>query len=301
MNCILWMIIGILVIIVIFCFIKIHLLRKSAREIHEEFAQRLSLDTNTLISISSRDSHMLELAESINDQLRLLRQERRRFQQGDLELKEAVTNISHDLRTPLTAICGYLDLLEQEEKSPETARYLEIIADRIQTMKQLTEELFRYTVITSSGPETSSAFCEVVLNSALEESIAAYYASLKGCGITPEISIPEKKVVRFLDSSVLSRIFGNIISNAIKYSDGDLRLSLNENGEILFSNKASRLDSTQVGRLFDRYYTVESASRSTGLGLSIARTLTEQLHGEISAYYRDGSLIIRLYFPESHS
>lgn len=298
MNGILWGIIGILVVIVIFLLIKIHLLQKSAREIRAELEERLSSDTNNLIFISSRDACMRELAESINEQLRLLRRERRRFQQGDRELKEAVTNVSHDLRTPLTAICGYLELLDQEEKSPETARYLDIIGERIQTMKQLTEELFRYTVLASSGAEDDSAFCSVVLNSALEESIAAYYASLKGCGITPVISIPDKKIVRLLDPSVLSRIFGNIISNAIKYSDGDLHISLDESGEILFSNKASRLDSTQTGRLFDRYYTVESASRSTGLGLSIARTLTERLHGEIFAYYKDGRLFIRLRFPE---
>lgn len=298
MNDILWTIIGILAAIVIFLLIKIHLLRKSAREIRDEFAERLSMDTNTLIDISARDPYMRELAESINEQLRHLRRERRRFQQGDLELKEAVTNISHDLRTPLTAICGYLDLLEHEEKSPAAARYLEIIEDRIHNMKQLTEELFRYTVLASSGVKDSSSFCDVVLNSALEESIAAYYASLKGCGITPDISIPEKKIVRFLDPAVLSRIFANIISNAIKYSDGDLHISLHENGNILFSNKASRLDPTQVGRLFDRYYTVESASKSTGLGLSIARALTEQLHGQIFASYEGGSLNIRLSFPE---
>ena len=88
---------------------------------------------------------MRHLANTINRQLRKLRTERRRFQQGDLELKNAVTNISHDLRTPLTAICGYLELLEQEEKPETVSRYIGIIKDRVDILAQLSEELFRYS------------------------------------------------------------------------------------------------------------------------------------------------------------
>ena len=100
----------------IFLITKIIFIEKSIDEIHTEFQERLSSDTNTLIDISSSDPHLRKLASEINIQLRLLRKERHRYQQGDLELKEAITNISHDLRTPLTAINGYLDLLEREGK-----------------------------------------------------------------------------------------------------------------------------------------------------------------------------------------
>ncbi len=90
-------------------------LRNSVREVAEELDEKMSTDTNTLISISSADPAIRRLAVQINGQLRALRDQRRRLQNGDAELKAAVTNISHDLRTPLTAISGYLDLLEQEE------------------------------------------------------------------------------------------------------------------------------------------------------------------------------------------
>ena len=110
--------------------------------------------------------------------------------------------------------------------------------------------------------------------------------------------MPEKKVLRTLNSDALLRIFANILSNALKYSDGDLHISLNEQGEILFSNRASGLDEVQTKRLFDRFYTVETASKSTGLGLAIARHLTEEMQGTIAAEYMDGSLYIRLSFPE---
>lgn len=295
----LWIIICILIIIILLLMIKIYLLKKSAKEIEAAFADRLITDSNTLIDISVRDKNMKSLAENINIQLRKLRKERHHFQQGDYELKEAVTNISHDLRTPLTAICGYLDLLEQTEKSEEVTRYLEIIRNRTEILKQLTEELFRYSVFISVSDNTS--YENVVLNSALEESISAYYASLKERNITPKISIPDVKIERSLNKNALSRIFGNVISNAIKYSDGDLNITLLESGEIIFSNKASSLDEVQTGRLFDRFYTVETAKKSTGLGLSIAKALTEQMSGRITAKYINGSIYIHITFPNQQN
>lgn len=105
-----WVLVGVLIIIIVVLLIKIAFMRKAVKEIEDAFADRLMTDTNTLIDISSRDKYVCHLANSINEQLRKLRKERHKFQQGDLELKNAVTNISHDLRTPLTAICGYLDL-----------------------------------------------------------------------------------------------------------------------------------------------------------------------------------------------
>jgi hypothetical protein len=291
----LWAVIcGLLLIIIALC-IKIYLLQKAAKEIEEAFADRLITDTNTLIAISSRDKHMRKLANAINIQLRKLREERHRFVQGDTELKNAVTNISHDVRTPLTAICGYLELLEQEEKSENVERYLEIIADRTEVLKQLTEELFRYSVIITTDSHQKE---QVVLNTVLEESIAAFYAALREKGITPDIHMPERKVSRYLDRSALSRVFSNLLNNAIKYSDGDLDITLSETGEITFCNMASGLNEVQVGKLFDRFYTVEAARKSSGLGLAIARTLVEQMNGTIYATYENDRLSIHIQFPD---
>lgn len=294
----LWSLIAILLIIIVLLIIKICLMKKSAREISESFLDRLTEDTNTLIDISSRDRHMRKLAQEINIQLNKLKEERHRFQQGDRELKDAVTNISHDIRTPLTAVCGYLDLLDREEKSEDAARYLKIIRSRTEILRQLTEELFRYSVFTSAADKAPGE--PVILNRLLEDSISAFYAALKQRGITPRITLPEEKIRRTLSRSACSRLFGNLISNALKYSDGDLEITLKDTGEIIFSNHASRLDRIQVERLFDRFYTVETASsRSNGLGLSIARTLTEQMGGAISAGYEDGILRICILFPET--
>ncbi len=294
----LWALTGIMAVVIAFLLIKIRILQKAAKEIENAFADRLITETNTLVDLSSGDKYMRGLANSINAQLRKLRAERRRFRQGDIELKNAVTNISHDLRTPLAAICGYLDLLEQEENPEKIREYLEVVRNRAEILTQLTEELFRYSVIISS--EGDRAREPVVINGVLEESIAAFYAGLNDRGITPDIQMPEKKIIRTLDRSALARVFSNLLNNAVKYSDGDLDITLSDTGEIIFANTASGLDEIQVGKLFDRFYTVEAARKSTGLGLAIARTLVEQMDGIISANYENDRLSIRIFFPDAH-
>ncbi len=273
--------------------IKIYFMKKSAREIKEKIAERMSADTNTLIDISSSDRDIRALAESLNVQLQQLRREKLRYHQGDTELKEAVTNISHDLRTPLTAISGYLDLLEKEKTSDTVRKYITQIVNRTDAMKQLTEELFRYSIVASVREMNMEPIC---LNSILEESIASYYGAIIQHGITPNVEISESPVERTLDKYALMRIFGNIISNTLKYSDGDLSVKLTENGMITFSNTAKNLNAVTVGRLFDRFYTVETAKNSTGLGLSIAKLFTEQMGGTIKAEYVNESLVITIYF-----
>lgn len=289
-------VIGILLLIIFILLLKLFLVEKAAREIQEAFAERLTTETNTLIDVSCRDKNMRKLAAGLNTELRKLRSERHRFLQGDLELKNAVTNISHDLRTPLAAICGYAELLEKEEQTQAAKRYVAIIKERAEVLAQLSEELFRYSVLLSKSDDMMQE--PVVLNTVLEESVAGFYTDLTKRGIVPEIQMPETKVTRMLDRSSLSRVFSNLIGNAIKHSDGDLKIVLSKNGEITFSNMASELDEIQIGRLFDRFYTVTAARKSTGLGLAISKTLVERMNGTISAQYENGRLSICIYFPQ---
>lgn len=288
---------GVLALAVALLLIKIYLLRKAAKEIGGGFAEKLTSDSNTLISLSSGDRRMRSLAVQVNEQLRLLRRERRRYQSGNLELREAIANISHDLRTPLTAICGYLDLMRREELPEPAARYLEMIENRTRLLRQLTEELLRYAVLASN--EGEAHYEEVALGAALEEGLSAHYAALKASGITPDISIPEKKLTAWLDRNLFSRILSNILGNAIKYSDGDLSVVLKDSGEMVFSNSAKDLTPVTAGKLFDRFFTVETGRGGAGLGLSIAKLLTERMGGGIEAAYRDGRLFITLRFDRT--
>lgn len=272
--------------------VKCAVMKKSAREISKKLSEKLSTDTNTLIDISSADKDMRALTAALNEELKSLREERRSCIQGDKELKDAVTNISHDLRTPLTAICGYLDLMKHIEMTAEARQYLERIENRAEYMKQLTEELFQYSVVAAAGELDLKPLC---VNEVLEESIAELYGAISQSGIIPKISITERRIERVSDKNALMRVFGNIITNALKYSSGDLIITMKEVGsvcEISFANSAESLDKISAERLFDRFYTVETGSNSTGLGLSIAKLLVEQMEGGITAAIIDDKLVI---------
>lgn len=289
-----WILCSILALIIAALVMKIHMIHKSMDEICTCISEHLFSDTNQLVTVSSGDKYVRMLASEIARQLAKLRRQHLRYKNGDRELKEAVTNISHDLRTPLTAICGYLDLLNEENKSEEVSRYLGYISERAVVLKALTEELFRYSVILSTKEEI--LYESVCINSVLENSIASFYYALTERNITPTINITAKHIMRSLNQEALSRVFGNILNNAVKYSDGDLDISLSDNGKITFSNTATSLDEVHVGKLFDRFYTVETARKSTGLGLAIAKTLVEQMNGNITAKYIDKKLSIIIDF-----
>lgn len=278
--------------------VKLILLYRGMEEICTQFSERLAEETNNVIYVSGNDRHLKAHAAALNRELRTLRGMRQRYQSGDKELKEAVTNISHDLRTPLTAIYGYLELLEREKMTAEAARYLGLIKNRADAMRRLTGELFAYTVARTKDETVFSDDAgkreNVTVNHVLCDSLLAWYDRFKERQIEPELIIPEAPVVCHVNPDDLKRVFGNLLENAAKYSDGDLRVELMPDGTVTFRNRAAALDTVTVGRLFDRFYTVETGSVSTGLGLAIARLLAERMGAELAAEYDAGVLTMRL-------
>ena len=286
-----------LAVVIVILTVRQIALKKELENISSQLSEILKGDTNALITVSTNNKSIKETALTLNEKIRELRKTELQLKSKNDELRTAITNISHDLRTPLTAICGYLDLLKSEEKSDEVDRCLGIIENR-------TEEFFKYSLV--AFEEDKMKIEEISINGALEESVAAFYGAFKEKGIEPLISITERKITRSLDKSALLRIFANILSNALKYSDGDLEIILNDSGKIIFTNTATGLDEIQVGKIFDRFYTVENARTSTGLGLSIARSLTERMNGKISASYSNEKLSVIVDFgaenaQEAHS
>ena len=290
-----WAAAAVLAAVVLALGVKVWLLRRGAKALRLDLSQKLREDTNTLLSLPCRDRELRRLAASLNEELRLLRKERLRYQQGDRELKEAVVNVSHDLRTPLTALSGYVELLKGEALSPAGQRYLSQIEDRAQAMQAMTEELFRYSL---AAEETVLTLEPVDLRAAVEEALLSFYGAFQQKGVVPQLSLPQGPVTRQLDKAALSRVLGDILTNALKYSPGELAVALSPAGGLTFSNPAPGLDPVSAGQLFHRFYTVESSAQSTGLGLSIARELTQRLGGTISARWGSGRLLVELTFPE---
>ena len=287
-----YVIFGAMAGMIVLLLVKLHLIKKSAREITSELGRILKEDTNTSLRLSTHDRDMCRLADSINVQLKQVRKEHLQYHQGNTELKTAITNISHDIRTPLTAIAGNLYMIGKTDDLSEIREYIAVIEERTETMKQLTEELFRYSMIVSDEGEAETE--EEFINQVLQESISSFYPVLCDKGITPQIRLTDARIVRHVNRSELARVFSNLLNNAVKYSDGDLEITLSDTGEITFTNTARELSTVEVEQLFDRFYTVEVARNSTGLGLSIARTLVERMGGTITADYKNGRLTIRI-------
>ena len=289
-----WLAASVLAVIVATLGVKIWLLHRGVKALRLDLAQKLDRDTNTLLSLPCRDRELRRLAAALNQELRLLREERLRYQQGDRDVKEAVVNVSHDLRTPLTALAGYVELLKGEALPPDASRYLRQIEGRTKAMKAMTEELFRYSL---AADETALTLEPVDLRAAVEESLLSFYGAFQQKGAVPQVFLPESPVVRQVDRGALSRVLGNILANALKYSGGDLAVTVTQRGQMIFSNLAPGLDPLSAGRLFDRFYTVESSRQSTGLGLSIAKELAQRMDGSIGSNFQNGTLTVWVEFP----
>lgn len=278
----------------IFLVMKILIIRQEIKNIGESLSNIIDIDTNNLITVSTNDKKLKELANLLNNSLKELRKLELEYKNGNKELKSSITNISHDLRTPLTAIRGYLDLMDSSNLTVKQIKYLEIIDSKVKDLTTLTEQLFDFSKVLDIDKEIEKV--NVCINNVLEETLASFYGVFKKNNIKPSIEICNEKVIRLLNENMLKRIFENIISNAVKYSEGCFEVKLYYNGTIEFSNKTTKIDSISLEKIFDRYYTVRNAKKSNGIGLSIAKQLVELNNGEIIAKYKDNCLIIKVKF-----
>ena len=292
MNISLLIITIILFLICIFLAVKLYVIKQSIKEIEKSFSKILRTDTNNIIAISSSDKDIKNLTINLNNNLSELRGQKLQYKNGNQELKKIITNISHDLRTPLTAIKGYVDLIEQEKLSNNQKKYLKVIQKKSNELTELTGQLFEYTKLMDIDVKIKKEEC--CINEILEETLVSYYSIFKEQNIIPNISICSTKVYKIVNKISIIRVFENILSNVIKYSNGDLKVEMQENGTITFSNKATSLDETTVQKIFDRYFSVENAKESTGIGLSIAKQLVKLNNGSIKAEYVNGYLIIEI-------
>lgn len=286
----------VLLIAVIALIIKVVLLHRAFTEIDEQVKSHLDGTDSSTFRLSSADKRARHLANDLNDELQELHRERVFLQDGDRRMKENVTAISHDLRTPLTAINSYVDLLSDEHDDVKRKEYLERIKDRTSELKDMTSELFKYSVSADVQYHSQLSTEDIDLKRIIEDSLLSFYKDFSARGITPSTSFPDSAVTINCNRKSIMRIFDNIFSNVAKYASDNLTVKLDSDKTVTVINDAPELTPVMVSKMFDKYYTVSDGEASTGLGLSIAKELVGAMGGSITAELNDGMLEVKIEF-----
>ena len=290
---VLYSVIVVLSILVITLLIRVVTTNIELKNITRELKEITEKDTNLLLSTSSGDKSIKILVDSLNKELKKLLSLKREYSKGIFDVKKSAENIAHDIRTPLTVIKGYVDLLEKEELSEEGRKYLEIIKGRVDYMKEMTDELFLSLSMKSRGVLNLS---NIDAKSILEEALVSYYNEFKKKGMSPSLMTPNEKVIIKADSKALYRVYSNIISNALKYGEGEFKVEMDEKGNTIFSNLAPNMDSVEANKLLDRYYTISDAKASSGIGLSISKEILQEMGGELNVKLENQRLYISIIY-----
>lgn len=280
-------------------FLLIHLLRQIA-SIRRQLDFLKDNDSVMKITCDMPLRELKGLCRSLNDFLDRFRENKLTVEKNDAALRETIADLSHDIRTPLTSLDGYFRLLKDDPSPEERERYFKIIDSRITGLKNILDELFAYAKLQDGGfsPELS----EVDLPKLAYDCAFSFYEDFVLAGIEPTLDIYEGRAFILADPDGLRRAAENVIKNALVHSVSrvNLSLSVSEGFAVLSCENDVPPDTdTDVERIFDRFYKADGsrASGSTGLGLSIAKALTESMGGEISAELTDETFSVKLRFP----
>lgn len=271
--------------------------RKQIKNITEQLRSYNMGKTNKKIDITILDKGIENIASEINNLIDLHAQSNIEKKSAERELRQAVANMSHDLRTPLTSIIGYIQLIESHEVTKEEKKeYLAVAKDRTKRLQILLNDFFELSIIESV--DHSLKFENLKMNSIVEETVMNLYDQFNERQIVPNIQIPQEKISIIADESAVKRVVENLTINAIKYSSGNVAITLeknNSNISLIIGNDVKGLTEKDVELFFDRFYTADQtrSGKGTGLGLSIAKSLIEKMNGKLSAELKDGWLYMK--------
>ena len=285
-----WILIIITIFLVILLFRYIQL-KKQIRNLADQVNELNSGNSQQMLDISLIDKDLERLAGILNQYNIRQRQAVAGVLRNEEYLKESVANISHDLRTPLTVILGHLQLLQKENLESSQAQRVKVIFSKAEKMKELVETFYDLSILEEQQtvPEKEKFNISNMLINLITENAVA----LEKENILPEINLPDYSIYVYSDKNMVERILQNLLTNAIKYSVGTIKITLMEK-----ENNNPMSDSSEIdcNRLFDRFYTGDKSRHngSTGLGLAVVKTLVAILGGNIVAKVHANSLIITL-------
>ena len=294
-----YIIIGILAGIIILQSIIIWKYQRQVKDICRQLAFLMKHDSNMLIHREFGLGGIGMLSDRLNDLLELRRKEKQYYQEKETLIADTYTNLSHDIRTPLTSLDGYFQLMEACENVEEQRRYLNIIHERIHSLNEMLEELFMFTKLKNESYRLELTSC--CINRILRETVFSYYDDWVRREIQPDIQITEEQLYIDGNKQGLSRIIQNVIKNGLDHGEKKIRIVLKreQNQAVLrISNQVTASEQIDIEHVFDRFYKADAArsKTSTGLGLSIAREFVRRMNGEIGAKIEENEFIVEMSF-----
>ena len=277
--------------------VRYFLIKREVRGIKRKLEEVMQDETNAHIGTSTFDGDMVALVESINGLLEKTRKDYLKMLKTEADLKKVITNISHDLRTPLTSAKGYLQMIEEGQLDEESRRhYSEIVKGRLNALTELLDSLFAF----SYALEGELTVKSVDVSQILRETLLSNYLELEARGFTVRSQIPEAPTYHYCDEDALARVIQNLIKNAYVHGTNFLRVKLEE-GAIEIANEIEHPDEIDTMAIFRRLYTTDAArtNKRTGLGLAIVKELTEKMGGDILAKVEGKMLVIRIKLGSS--
>ena len=269
-------------------------LHRAARRMREQMAD----ETTARLSLPCPSAGAEELLVCLNELLELRQEERAVYHRKEQELRQQIANVSHDLRTPLTSILGYLQLLEGEGLSPgKRVEYLSVIEGRARTLQTFIAAFYDLSRI--EGGELPLERDKVDLGRALSDQLAAAYEQIEESGLVMEVDIAPDMPPVWADGGAVTRIFSNLLTNALRHGKDALSVRLYRAGNVIvsaFSNRAEGLTAEDAAHVFERFYTADKmrTGQSTGLGLAIVKALAERMGHTTAARWEDGVFTIEV-------
>ena len=258
-------------------------------------------DSGMRVSVNLESFGELALSEEINRVLDDVRQQKHAMNEREKLIADAYANLSHDIRTPLTSLDGYVQLLRTAKDEKTQERYTAIIEERIGTLKDLLEDLFTFTKLKNEAYELELE--PVSLRSIVSDTVLSYYDVWKEAGIEPEIDIADEAFMMEGNETAVKRILQNITKNAMVHGHESLKVQLKREDEktalIVIANKVEHPEEIEIGRVFEQFYTADRYHRqvSSGLGLAIAKELTERMGGSIGATLTGDTFAVMIRLP----
>ena len=257
-------------------------------------------ESNMLITKEIKLGNIKELTDLLNEMIKERKEEAAQYVKKERMIADTYTNLSHDIRTPLTSMDGYFQLLETCSSEADRKRYIEIIEERIESLKEMLEELFTYTKLKNETYELKKE--RQNLTQILKETVFSYYDEWAERGIVPEFDLTDTPVWIMGNGQALRRIIQNIVKNGLDHGNKELKIQLKKKenrAKLVFKNRVEYPDRIDLQRVFERFYKADEArsKNSTGLGLSITKGFVLKMNGEISAQMKGDWFSIHISFP----